>query len=144
MRTRSIRKRLRIALGVIAMLVFTVVGGALYLTLAGEFERSEHAALRTKTEVLRDYVERNGQRLGLSGLQQEIDRVLMMDESGLGVWLLSPASEVLVGTGPLPQEKCGLPFCQTATTATGDQVFTGQTTTRQQPATTRVKRSRGS
>lgn len=103
MRTRSIRKRLRIALGVIAMLVFTVVGGALYLTLAGEFERSEHAALRTKTEVLRDYVERNGQRLGLSGLQQEIDRVLMMDESGLGVWLLSPASEVLVGTGPLPQ-----------------------------------------
>lgn len=39
----------------------------------------------------------------------------------------------------------GAPAAESAaTTATGDQVFTGQTTTRQQPATTSVKRSRGS
>ncbi len=103
MRNRSIRHRLRITLGAIAMLVFTVVGGTLYLTLAGEIEHSEHTALQNKIDLTRDCVEHHGQRLGLPGLREQFDRAMAIHEPGLGAWLLSPAGEVVLGTGPMPQ-----------------------------------------
>lgn len=103
MKGGSIRTRLRNALGAVAMLVFTVVGGALYLTLSSELARTEQATLRSKADVLRAYIERTGPQIGVAELRDQIERMLMVDDSGLRVWLLS-GPKVLLGHGALPEE----------------------------------------
>lgn len=102
-RARSIRARLTASLGVIALIVFAVAGGALYLALANELERADRNELHGKEMLISHYIEETSTDGNLSDLKHHIDDALMA-HSDLRVWLLSERGEVIVGAGKLPRQ----------------------------------------
>jgi two-component system heavy metal sensor histidine kinase CusS len=100
--SRSIQARLTLTLGAVAVLVFAVVGGALYLALASELERADRAELASKVEVVRHFIDEAKAGGDVATLRHHIDDVLIGQEH-LGVWLLSDKAEVTFGRGPVPK-----------------------------------------
>ncbi len=98
--SRSLRRRLMLALGTITLLVFSVLGGALYLKLSSELERAYRSDLRAKSEVLLRFIERATRPEDIALMHGQIGAV----DSGVRVWLLSDSGDVLLGMGPLPEE----------------------------------------
>jgi two-component system heavy metal sensor histidine kinase CusS len=101
MLSRSIQARLTLNLGAVAILVFAVVGGALYFALASELERADRAELAGKAELVRHFIDEAKPGGDVSTLKHHIDDALIGHDE-LGVWLLSARAEVVFGRGKAP------------------------------------------
>ncbi len=99
----SIRQRLTIALGLIAVAVFAVVGGVLYWALAVELERSDRAELAGKVEIVRHFIAETNASGDMADLKHHIDDVLI-GHGELQVWLQAADSTVVLGAEPRPTE----------------------------------------
>jgi len=102
MHSRSIQARLTLTLGAVAILVFAVVGGALYFALARELERADRAELAGKVEVVRHFIDEATAGGDAATLKHHVDDALI-GRDDLRVWLLSARSEVVFGRGKAPQ-----------------------------------------
>jgi len=102
MAIRSIRSRLTLALGAVAVLVFAVTGGVLYVALANELERADRAQLAGRVEVVRHFIDETKASGDIAILAHHITDALI-GHGNLAVWLLSPRSEVVFGEGKVPR-----------------------------------------
>lgn len=102
MLSRSIQTRLTLTLGAVSVLVFAVVGGALYFALARELERADRAELAGKVEVVRHFIDEAKAGGDVATLRHHIDDALI-GRDDLGVWLLNADSKVVFGRGKAPK-----------------------------------------
>lgn len=102
-RPRSLRTQLTMALGVIAIVVFTVAGGALYFALARELETAERNELHGKEALINHYIEEVSASGNLLELKHHIDDAVIA-HGHLRVWLLSERGEVVLGAAQIPRE----------------------------------------
>ncbi len=103
LRAPSIRARLTLALGVIAVVVFAVAGGTLYLALAKELETADRNELHAKELLVSHYIDEASVGGDLADLEHHI-RDALIAHSDLRLWLLSRRGEVILGAGEVPRE----------------------------------------
>ncbi len=97
----SITLRLTMALGVIALAVFSVAGLLQYRALVRELQRASQAELLGKIEVVKHFVGEARSMRDVTGLQHHLDD-LLIGHRDLRVWLESTDGTSVYG-GPPPQ-----------------------------------------
>ena len=96
---RSIGLRLTMALGAIALVVFTVAGVLLYRALVQELQRAAHDELLGKIEVVKHFVEEARVTRDLVGLRHHLDD-LLIGHRDLRVWLEAADGSAVYGGQP--------------------------------------------
>ncbi len=104
--SHSLRTRLTLSLGVIAVIVFAVVGSFLYLALASELESADRDELHGKKLLVSHYIAEASADVGLDELKHHIDDAVIA-HGHLRVWLLAKGGEVILGVGPIPRQVGG-------------------------------------
>jgi two-component system heavy metal sensor histidine kinase CusS len=101
-RLGSIGARLGLALAVVAVLVFAVVGFLLHAVLAQVLVADEKADLLGKTQVVQRFVDevRSGDDLPL--LQRHLEATSVGGRFRWNVWVIRPDGTILYGAEPLP------------------------------------------
>lgn len=102
-RSPSLRARLTIALGSIALIVFAIAGGALYFALSNQLERADRDELLGKVRLVAHYIDEASASADLAALEHRIDDALIAHNE-LRVWLLSASGTVALGADDIPVE----------------------------------------
>jgi two-component system heavy metal sensor histidine kinase CusS len=102
-RARSIRAQLTITLGLIAVAVFAIAGGALYFALSAELAAVDRIELRRKEQLVSHYIDEASAGGSFDELKHHIDDAVLA-HGHLRVWLLSDRGDVILGSGEVPRE----------------------------------------
>lgn len=102
LRSRSIRTRVAVTLGAIALALFGGVGALLYVTLDHELRRAERGDIDSKTDIVRHFVGELRSPADLDQLRHHLDDALIGHRE-LQVWLIGNDATLLYGRGPMPE-----------------------------------------
>lgn len=103
---RSIRARVTVALGAIALVMFGSAGVLLYLMLDRELKRAERDGIESKADIVRHFIGEMKPPGDIGQLRHHLDDALIGHRE-LHVWIIARDGSVLYGESPPPAAPSG-------------------------------------